>query len=140
MNMTKRLFNWRSLLILLLAVAVLVATRPASGCGPFVLRQVFTYESHPDFPLVKFAAGELGVLQPTYARSYLVVAYRYFAGAPLDSAEQIAVTAVWDERLGTGEETPGEDWQKAWLEARTKVTNATKPESSVFRAIEKKDL
>jgi hypothetical protein len=140
MNMTKRLFNWRILLIITLALAVLVATRPASGCGPFVLRQVFTYEKHPDLPLARFAAGELGILQPTYARSYLVVAYRYFAGAPLDPAEQKAVAAVWDERLGNGEETPGEDWQKAWLEARAKVANATKPEISVFRSIEKKDL
>jgi hypothetical protein len=140
MNITKRLFNWRVLLIITLTTVVLVATRPVSGCGPFVLRQVFTYEKHPDFPLAKFAAGDLGVLQPTYARSYLVVAYRYFAGTPLDAAEQKAVAAVWDERLGNGDEAPGEDWLKTWLDARAKVTNATKPEISVFRSIEKKDL
>ena len=140
MNITKSLFNWRILLIITLTTAMLVATHPASGCGPFTLRQVFTYEKHPDFPLAKFAAGELGIMQPTYARSYLFVAYRYFAGVPLDTAEQKAVTAVWDERLGNGEETPGEDWLKTWLDVRAKVTNATKPEISVFRSIEKKDL
>ncbi|HKP10939.1 MAG TPA: hypothetical protein VJZ91_02475, partial [Blastocatellia bacterium] len=140
MNITKRLFNWRALLVVALAAAILVATRPAEGCGPFTLRQVFTYEKHPDFPLAKYAAGELGVLQPTYARSYLVVAYRYFAGAPLDAAEQKAVTAVWDERLQYGG-SPEEDWQKTWLDARAKVAGAAKPEDiNVFRTIDKKDL
>ncbi|MFL6216218.1 MAG: hypothetical protein ACJ74J_20210 [Blastocatellia bacterium] len=141
MNITKRFFNWRALLILVLAAAVLVATRPVEGCGPFSLRQVFTYAKHPDLPLPKFAAGEIGVLQPTYARSYLVVAYRYFAGAPLDAAEQKAVTSVWDERLAQSFDSPGEDWQKTWLDARAKVATATKPgEISVFRSVEKKDL
>ena len=51
----------------MLAVAVLVATRPVEGCGPFALRQVFTYAKHPDFPLPKFAAGDLGVLQAIHA-------------------------------------------------------------------------
>jgi hypothetical protein len=140
MNMTKRLFDWRIMLVVMLAVSVLVATRPAAGCGPFLLRQVFTYEKHPDFPLAKFAAGELGILQPTYARSYLVVAYRYFAGTPLDAAEQKAVTAVWDERLSQSWEAAGDEGPKAWLDARAKVTNATKPDVSIFRSIEKKDL
>ncbi|HKQ09216.1 MAG TPA: hypothetical protein VJ464_29100 [Blastocatellia bacterium] len=138
--MTKRFFDWRILLVILLAVGILLTTRPAQGCGPFVLRQVFTYEKHPDFPLTKFAAGELGVMQPTYARSYLVVAYRYFAGAVLDAAEQKAVTAVWDDRLAQTWDAAGEDWPKAWLDARAKVTTAARPEIGVFRAVEKKDL
>ena len=112
MKITKRFLDWRILLVVTLAVALLVATRPAAGCGPFLLRQVFTYEKHPDFPLNKFAAGELGVLQPTYARSYLVVAYRYFAGAPLDAAEQKAVAAVWNERLGQTSDAADEEWPK----------------------------
>ncbi|HEY9232660.1 MAG TPA: hypothetical protein VIS78_10950 [Blastocatellia bacterium] len=140
MKITKRFLDWRILLVLTLAVATLVATRPAAGCGPFLLRQVFTYEKHPDFPLNKFAAGELGVLQTGYARSYLVVAYRYFAGAPLDAAEQKAVAAVWNERLGQTSDTADEEWPKVWLDARAKVTNATKPEISLFRSVEKKDL
>jgi hypothetical protein len=140
MKITKRLFDLRLLLLITLAVVCLLGTRPAEGCGPFSLRQVFTYEKHPDLPLGKFAAGELGVLQPTYARSYLVVAYRYFAGSPLDAAEQKAATALWDERLQQFWEAPGDDWLKPWLDARAKVAGATKPEISVFRSVEKKDL
>src|SRR5690242_8251515 len=121
MKMSKRLFNWRALATIVLMAAVLLATRPVEGCGPFLLRQVFTYAVHPDFPLNRFAAGELGVLQPTYARSYLVVAYRYFAGTPLDAAEQKAIASVWDERLSQSFDQPSEDWQKTWLDARAKV-------------------
>ncbi len=53
---------------------VLYRPQLLSSCGPFFARAAFIYTVHPDFPLEKFAAGELGVLQPTYARSYLVVA------------------------------------------------------------------
>ena len=141
MNITKRLFNWRALLVVVMAAAVLLATRPVEGCGPFSLRQVFAYAKHPDFPLNKFAAGDLGILQPTYARSYLVVAYRYIAGTPLDAAEQKAVASIWNERLSQSFDTPGEDWQKTWLDARAKVAGVAKPEDiSVIRTIDRKDF
>ena len=47
----------------------------------------------PDTPLDRFAAGELGVLQPTWIRAYLVVSYRYLAGIPLGPDEQAAALA-----------------------------------------------
>ena len=43
-------------------------------------------ERHPDLPLGPFVAGRLGVLQPTYARSHLVVAYAWLSGKGLDAA------------------------------------------------------
>jgi len=55
---------------------------------------------HPDVPLEKYAAGRLGIVQPTFARSYLVVAYRYFSGVPLTKDEQFGAQAVWTERIG----------------------------------------
>src|SRR5215216_5474658 len=88
----------RALVIVLMTMGLLCSTRPTLSCGPFVERTVFTFSKHPDFPLARFAAGELGVLQPTYARSYLAVAYRYLAGVPLDKEEQKAATALWKER------------------------------------------
>lgn len=140
MKFSKRLFHWRMLLVIAMVTAIIVATRPAEGCGPFSLRQVFTYEKHPDMPLTKFAAGDIGVLQPTYARSYLFVAYRYFNGAPLDGAEQKAVSALWDERLQHYWEPQGEDVLKTWAEARAKVIAAAAPEVNVSRTIDKKDF
>ena len=76
----------------LCAVAVLLySPRLLFSCGPFFPSAIFTYTWHPDFPLDRFARGELGVLQPTYARSYLAVAYRYLSGVGLDTEAQQAV-------------------------------------------------
>jgi hypothetical protein len=141
---TKRvrtLKRWRAALVILVAAGLLLNTRPALGCGPFMARAVFTYEKHPDFPLARFAAGDLGVIEPTYARSYLVIAYRYLAGAGLDKEEQKAALAVWDERLQHYWESNTEDWGKAWLEALGKVPGAnTQPKLEVYRSEERKDL
>ena len=78
---------------------VLYRPQLLSSCGPFLARAAFIYTVHPDFPLEKFAAGELGVLQPTYARSYLAVAYRYLSGTGFNPTEQQALVALWRERL-----------------------------------------
>ena len=58
------------------------------------------FSLHPDVPLEKYAAGRLGIVQPTFARSYLVVAYRYFAGIPLTKNEQLGAEALWSDRIG----------------------------------------
>lgn len=70
---------------------------------------------HPDLPQDGFAAGALGVLQPGYARSYLVVAYRHLAGVGMNAEEQQGALALWDARLKTGGAEPAnpEPWQKA---------------------------
>jgi hypothetical protein len=130
----------RSSLLLLMTLALLYGARPALSCGPFIERAVFTYSKHPDFPLARFAAGELGVLQPTYARSYLAVAYRYLTGSSLDKEEQKAVAALWDERLQSYWENDSEDWVKTWLEARGKVPGAAAITSiDVYRPVDAKD-
>ena len=84
-----------------------------------------------------FAAGRLGVLQPTYARSYLYVAYRYLADAPFTPDEQKAVTELWKDRLNFGWSAGDEDWVKAWLEARRKVVAQDPAAISVYRSREK---
>ncbi|MGA9770259.1 MAG: hypothetical protein WBV94_14565 [Blastocatellia bacterium] len=142
---TKRLKTfkrWQAVFVIVMMTFLLSSTRPTLGCGPFSARAVFTYEKHPDLPLARFAAGETGVLEPSYARSYLVVAYRYFTGAALDKEEQRGALALWDERLQHywGDEKE-EDWAKAWLESLSKVTGASaqaKPE--VYRSEDRKDF
>jgi hypothetical protein len=120
--------------------AALVLSRPALGCGPFFEQAIFTYTLHPDLPLTNFARGQLGVLQPTYARSYLYVAYRYLSGIGFDEAEQRALLALWDERLN-----PQADlWNpnasaaiKAWYDARARVAlGGAPPRIDVFKALE----
>ncbi|HYP53820.1 MAG TPA: hypothetical protein VEQ42_09795, partial [Pyrinomonadaceae bacterium] len=105
------------------ALLLLGVARPARACGPFLLQAVFTYNRHPDFPLEGFARGRIGVLQTTYARSYLVAAYRQMSGPALERGEQDALIALWNERLDLRpEEEAGEQHpRKRWVEARRRV-------------------
>ncbi|HLZ13535.1 MAG TPA: hypothetical protein VKP58_13190 [Candidatus Acidoferrum sp.] len=101
------------------------------------------FSLHPDVPLEKFASGRLGIVEPTFARSYLVVAYRYFAGVPLTKDEQFAAEDLWSERIGNDNVSdPSADPDRAknpyiedhtphgrenWPEARKQVTSDPTP-------------
>jgi len=111
------------------ALASLMVTAPAPGCGPSFPFAVFSYSVHPDLPLEPFAQGSLGILRPEYARSYLVVAYRHLTGVGLDAAQQAAALALWKKRLGLTAPAGAEEGAipldeqavAAWLAARQKV-------------------
>jgi hypothetical protein len=102
----------------------------ALACGPSFTEAIFTHSVHPDFPLAEFAKGNLGVLQPTYARSYLVVAYRYLSGKTLSSSEQQSVVALWNRRLAVSyfDRNPDEDPSAQWILARHKYTKGQDPD------------
>jgi len=127
----------------LITVALLISVSfflpdSTQACGPFFTDAIFVYTKHPDFPLEKFAAGNLGVLQPSYARSYLVAAYRNLAGNRLSDAEAKDIKAIWDDRLNYGWELHDDDWIKAWVEARKQVPGVAAPaEIRAFRNREK---
>jgi len=107
------------------------------------------FSLHPDVPLEKFAAGRLGIVQPTFARSYLVVAYRYFAGVPLSKDEQFGAEALWSDRIGDTNVTDPyanpdsaknpyiEDHiphgRENWPEARGQVTTEPAPEIAALK-------
>ncbi len=120
----------RASIVCALVMTLVLPPPPASACGPFFPVTIFIQRKHPDLPLDNFAAGKLGVLQPSYARSYLVVAYRYLSGVPFDSSEQQQLMALWAHRLQREEE-----WLKdkkvgayqEWLEARYKFATGSKP-------------
>jgi hypothetical protein len=79
-------------------------------------------------PLGPFGAGKLGVVLPSYARSYLVVAYRYLIGIPLDPAEQQAALALWSARLNPSWSDPNSPDNVAldtWRAARQSVLGAS---------------
>jgi hypothetical protein len=120
----------------LLAV-VLLTTTSAFACGPFTLEAIFVHTVHPGYPMERFAAGRLGVVQPSYARSYLYVAYRYLEDAPFTPDEQKAVTELWKDRLNFGWSAGDEEWVKAWLEVRRKVVTQDPAPISVYRSREK---
>jgi hypothetical protein len=88
----------RSLLAVLLAT-MLLNCPAALACGPFTLEAVFVHTVHPTFPLERFAGGRIGVVQPSYARSYLYVTYRYLSGLSFSPAEQTALVELWKDRM-----------------------------------------
>ena len=126
----------RSLVAVLLAVFFFNSTS-AFACGPFVIEAVFVHTVHPTYPVERFAAGRVGVLQPTYARSYLYVGYRYLNGSGFTPAEQRALTEFWDDRLNYRWSSAEEDWTKAWFEARHKVVTQDPASISAYRSREK---
>src|SRR5262245_1700321 len=121
-------------LILLLCVLFQSAT---FACGPFTMEAVFVYTVHPAYPLDHFARGEIGIIQPSYARSYLYVAYRYLNSTPLSPQEQKAVAELWNERLNNSNAVNEESMVKTWLDARQKVPGLPEAKIDVFRSREK---
>lgn len=123
----------RSLFAIALLVAILLQSPLSFACGPFTLSSVFTFTVHPEYPLEKFARGEIGIVQPSYARSYLYVAYRYFNGGTFSPTEQQALVDLWKDRLEF-RWTPGdENWVKGWQNARQKALVGPAPAIDVYR-------
>ena len=110
-------------LTLIISVLCLFPSRTLA-CGPFFTDAIFVFTKHPDFPLEKFAGGKLGIVTPTWARSYLVVAYRTLAGNTLSESEAKDVQSLWDDRLKLNDHYD-DSWPKNWTEARKKVPGAT---------------
>lgn len=110
---------------LLALAANSLGTLPANACA-FAIDSIYSYSTHPDFPLKRYAAGALGIVQPEFARSYLIVAYRYLSGSPLSPLEQEAMVALWDSRLLNTSQEPGSAETKNWLAARKVVQGAAR--------------
>ncbi len=123
----------RSILALSLAFLI-IGPAVTIACGPFTLSSVFTFTVHPAYPLANFAQGNFGVVQPSYARSYLVVAYRHLNRRGFNAQEQRMLTELWKERLDYGWQINYEDWIKDWLAARQKVSGViAAPAIEVYR-------
>lgn len=72
----------------------------AEACGPVFPAAVIINWTHPDMPLKIFAQGNIGIVQPSWARSYMCVAYRYLNETPLNEKEQSSIIRLWHKRLG----------------------------------------
>ena len=127
----------RRLIAVTLAIVLLNGTT-ALACGPFTLEAVFVHTVHPTYPLAQFAAGRIGLVQPSYARSYLYAAYRYLSGSNFSPSEQRALIELWKQRIDFLSEDDPAEWSKVWLEARKKVPGVEdRGEIDVHRAREK---
>ena len=125
--------------VIAIALAVGLFAAPTSfACGPFQLEAIFTFTVHPEFPLERFARGELGVVQPSYARSYLFVAYRELLGNGFNEQEQRVLTQFWQDRLNYNWDLGDQEWIKGWITARQKVPGVGEPPKiEVYRHREK---
>ncbi len=125
-------------LIAIFLTLIFLSSTTAFACGPFTLEAVFVYTVHPAYPLERFAGGRIGVVQPSYARSYLYPSYRYLSGLSFTAAEQTAMVELWKERLEFGYGESNADWTKPWVDARKKVTGVQDSgEIDIYRSREK---
>lgn len=118
-----------SLSITLLGSAFVV---PANACIAELDGAVIISGLHPDHPLKLFAAGNIGIIQPGWAKSYLCVAYRYLTKKPLSATEQQSVLNLWHSRLT-------QDWTY-WNEQPDAVETYLKTRAKALGRNAKKDL
>jgi hypothetical protein len=148
--------RWRAVLLVLAATVPLSSPLLWSWSGASGVHSVialFQSHVHPDIPFDEFAAGHLGIIQPTWRRSYLYVAYRYMAGPGFDAGEQKALVSMWNETLGLQLSTEASQWRDAnasifdqtgvnvgeasavWLAARNKIPGVYKADKiDVYRS------
>ncbi|MEP6818342.1 MAG: hypothetical protein ABJA18_02340 [bacterium] len=128
----------RSIFAIALLVALLFQAPVSFACGPFSLDAIFSFSVHPEYPLEKFAAGNIGIVQPSYARSYLYVAYQYLKGDRFDQTQQQALVDLWRDRLDLRWDAGDEQAIKTWITARQRVSGIGEPPKiEVFRSREK---
>lgn len=105
---------------------------PARACGPFTIDPIFVFHESPDLPFHEFTKGKIGIVQPTFGRKTLVIAYHYLNGGFFTNEEQGALV---EALKGTAPEEDGGDALKTWIEARKEFLpeNETLPEIYVER-------
>lgn len=74
--------------LIVVATILFLAPKQSRSCGPFLPEAQFVFRLGPVNEL-PYYQGKLGIVQPTYRRRSLIVAYRYFSGVPL-TREEIA--------------------------------------------------
>lgn len=135
MTTRRRLFRMAAVALALVAGAALTHA-VLRACSSYS-EPLYVHRVQPDHGgFEAFAKGELGLLQPTFARSYLVVAYRHLAGLGLDPEAQQGALRLWWERAGLGpqqKEGQQRSWDSGgegvWTEARKLATAQPAPES-----------
>ncbi len=112
----------RIVLVAGICVSMLCPPESVLACGPFFPEVIFTYSDFPGMPMKRFVGGQLGILQPTFSRKYLFVAYRYLGGEPLRDAEQKALlTLVRRENEDQGDGADPVVASRDWLMERGRV-------------------
>lgn len=98
----------------LIVVLALLCAAVATPCS-FDMEPILFYDVRPDAPIERYVDGRLGILQPSYARSHLVVAFRYLSGKPPSAIEREGFRELLRHRLHEKSGPPvlaAEQWEK----------------------------
>src|SRR5882724_5429180 len=91
---------------------------PATACGPFSIDPIFVFHESPDLPFEEFTNGKIGIVQPTFGRKTLVIAYRYLNGGSFTSDERDALVQALKGKAPEDNPAPA---IKAWIAARKEL-------------------
>lgn len=99
-----------------IAALMLLCAAVATPCS-YDGTPVLALELRPDPHIDQYIDGRLGIVMPTFARSHLVTAYRYFSGNPLSAVEREGFRELLRHRLDEYPENakpvdPGEQWER----------------------------
>lgn len=107
----------RSLAALSLALAMLAPDETARAHTGYPPIPIFTFTTHPDFPMEDFVAGHLGIILPTYDPRFLYAAYRNLIGAPFAAPEVLTMKRGWEPLLNNRSKYQ-QSWKEKWLYLR----------------------
>ncbi len=103
---------------------IVIAANAVFPCGPGYVTPVFDNERAPESPYREFAAGNLGIIKPTYRRNVLLAAYRYLIGTGFSEPEQQALIEFWEAEINNKPYQRNDEIGtavKAWIEQRKAV-------------------
>lgn len=110
----------RAVTLLALIAILLQAQSATNACGgPSILQPVFVSATSPDLPFDQFAAGNIGILKPTFGRKTLLIAYRYLNGGSFSADEQKELISALS---GSAPEDDGNKALKDWIDLRKQIS------------------
>ncbi len=121
----------RSVVTLILIATFLSNTWP---CGPGYITPVFDTTSAPEAPYTEYAAGQLGIVKPTFRRSVLYAAYRYINGNGMNRLEQEAMVDVWKADIDNKDfrDDSVDEAVKNWVEKRKEVVGKDEKTPEIY--------
>jgi len=111
-------------LVFALFAGILSNPPDLSSCGPFLPTAAFTFWRAPEDAAGRFARGQLGILQPSFPRFYMIIAYRYLTGVGLNAEERKALFSPVPASPSTSLPPTAE---QQWRTTRTRVTGSVAP-------------
>jgi hypothetical protein len=119
------------LTVLVIAAVFAIAPSDLESCGPYFRTAVFSFARSAAIEETDYAEGRLGVVQPSFDRENLVIAYRYLTGAPL-SADEVAAFSASPQH--TADTTAVQQWMDARKAIGMGVPPPVDPERQVRAA------